>query len=120
MNWGVTTAKKPRRKPAAKTARGPAAPSPPLAPAPAPAKAPRPRKGGPPTTTPAATPARGRSDDDEGPARSNPLGLEIDAEVLEFIDALDRFKKDHGRPFPSWSEVLHVLRQLGYQKLPLG
>jgi hypothetical protein len=52
--------------------------------------------------------------------RSNPLGLEIDAEVLEFIDALDRFKKDHGRPFPSWSEVLHVLRQLGYQKLPLG
>lgn len=53
---------------------------------------------------------------DEGPQRSNPLGLEIDDEVLEFIAALDRFKKEHGRPFPSWSEVLHVLRALGYRR----
>jgi hypothetical protein len=49
-------------------------------------------------------------------ARSEPLGLDVDAEVLEFIEALDRFKKSHGRPFPSWSEVLHVLRELGYRK----
>jgi hypothetical protein len=53
---------------------------------------------------------------DDEKVRSNPLGLDVDAEVLEFIEALDRFKKDHGRPFPSWSEVLHVLRGLGYRR----
>lgn len=57
--------------------------------------------------------ARGAGDE---PGRSNPLGLEVDAEVLEFIDAIDRFKKEHNRPFPSWSEVLHVLRGLGYRR----
>ena len=55
-------------------------------------------------------------DDDDEPVRSNPLGLEINAEVLEFIEAIDRFKKEHGRPFPSWSEVLHIVRSLGYRK----
>ena len=35
---------------------------------------------------------------------------------LEFIAALDRFKKANGRPFPTWSEVLQVLRSLGYRK----
>ena len=48
--------------------------------------------------------------------RSSPLGLEVDHEVLEFIEALDQFKKQHNRPFPSWSEVLQVLRDLGYKR----
>ena len=55
-------------------------------------------------------------DDGAAPQRSTPLGLEVDAEVLEFIEAIDRFKKEHARPFPSWSEVLHVLRELGYER----
>ena len=38
------------------------------------------------------------------------------AEVLEFIAAIDRFKKENGRPFPSWSEILLVLRELGYRR----
>ena len=72
-----------------------------------------------PATRPVARkPAAGDDDEDDGPVRSNPLGLDVDAEVLEFIAALERFKKDHGRPFPSWSEVLHVLRQLGYRRQP--
>ena len=50
----------------------------------------------------------------ESPERSAPPLAEVDAEVLEFIEALDRFKKQNGRPFPSWSEVLLVVRQLGY------
>ena len=44
--------------------------------------------------------------------------VEIDPEALEFIAALEKYKKIHGRPFPSWSEVLHVLRQLGYRRQP--
>lgn len=52
----------------------------------------------------------------EGPDRSAPPLAEIDADALEFIEAIDQFKKQHGRPFPSWSEVLMVLRQLGYSR----
>ena len=42
--------------------------------------------------------------------------VEIDPEALEFIAALEKYKKIHGRPFPSWSEVLFVVKQLGYKK----
>lgn len=55
-------------------------------------------------------------DDVEEPDRSSPAMAEVDAEALEFIAAIDRFKKENGRPFPSWSEVLLVLRQLGYRR----
>lgn len=54
--------------------------------------------------------------DIDAPDRSAPPMAEVDAEALEFIEAIDRFKKQHGRPFPSWSEVLMVLRQLGYSR----
>lgn len=59
---------------------------------------------------------RSKKADPDAPNRSNPLGLDVDHDVLEFIEALDRFKQLHGRPFPSWSEVLHVLKELGYSK----
>jgi hypothetical protein len=35
---------------------------------------------------------------------------------LEFINALNAYKTRHDRPFPTWSEVLHVLKALGYRK----
>lgn len=57
-----------------------------------------------------------RSTGDEAPERSSPPMAEIDADVLEFIEAIDRFKKMHARPFPSWSEVLRVVRELGYRR----
>jgi hypothetical protein len=38
------------------------------------------------------------------------------AEVLEFVTAIDEFKRKNQRPFPSWSEVLRVLRGLGWTK----
>lgn len=74
-------------------------------------------------TKPAATKAtpkdaadEDRFDDIVEPDRSAPALAEVDADVLEFIEAVDRFKKQHGRPFPSWSEVLLILRQLGYRR----
>ena len=54
--------------------------------------------------------------DIEEPDRSAPQLAEVDADALEFIAAIDRFKKEHGRPFPSWSEILLVVRQLGYRR----
>ena len=43
---------------------------------------------------------------------------EMAPEVLEFIQAMDDYKRLHNRPFPNWSEVLGVLKVLGYEKLP--
>lgn len=37
-------------------------------------------------------------------------------EVLEFVRAIDAYKRAKHRQFPSWSEVLEVLKQLGYER----
>jgi hypothetical protein len=36
---------------------------------------------------------------------------------LEFMLAMNQYKRRSGRMFPSWGEVLEVLRGLGYQKV---
>ena len=35
----------------------------------------------------------------------------------EFMGAMDRYKRQNRRPFPTWSEVLEVLRSLGYRRV---
>lgn len=40
----------------------------------------------------------------------------MSAEVIEFITAVDDYKRQRGRPFPSWSEILEIVKQLGYRK----
>jgi hypothetical protein len=40
------------------------------------------------------------------------------AEELEFMRAMHAYKHSSGRMFPTWSEVLEVLRGLGYDKEP--
>ena len=35
----------------------------------------------------------------------------------EFMKAMDRYKRENRRPFPTWSEVLEVLRALGYRRV---
>jgi hypothetical protein len=37
---------------------------------------------------------------------------------VEFMKAMDDYKRKSGRMFPTWSEVLEVVRSLGYVKLP--
>jgi hypothetical protein len=34
-----------------------------------------------------------------------------------FMKAMERYKRENRRPFPTWSEVLEVLRSLGYRKV---
>ena len=36
---------------------------------------------------------------------------------LEFMQAMQDYKQSSGRMFPTWSEVLEVLKALGYAKL---
>ena len=38
-------------------------------------------------------------------------------EELEFMRAVDDYKRRSNRPFPTWSEVLEVVRALGYRKV---
>jgi hypothetical protein len=35
----------------------------------------------------------------------------------EFMKAMDRYKRENRRPFPTWSEVLEVLSSLGYRRV---
>ena len=36
---------------------------------------------------------------------------------VEFMRAMDDYKRKSGRPFPTWSEVLEVMLSLGYRKV---
>lgn len=42
------------------------------------------------------------------------------AEEIEFMRALDEYKRSSGRMFPTCSEILEVLRKLGYEKRTPG
>ena len=64
-------------------------------------------------------PGRRRSDD----RRSAEEGQMSD-EQFEFLKAIDEYKRKNTRPFPTWTEVLEVIKTLGYRKVsesqPLG
>lgn len=45
----------------------------------------------------------------------------MNEEQLEFIKAVDEYKRVNSRPFPTWTEVLDVVLYLGYRKVaPIG
>ena len=39
-----------------------------------------------------------------------------DEDQYEFMMAMDIFKKENSIPFPTWSEILFVVKSLGYRK----
>lgn len=42
---------------------------------------------------------------------------EYDPEEIEFMKAIEEYKKTFARPFPTWTEVLEVCKALGYRKV---
>ncbi len=59
------------------------------------------------------------STDGPKPAAKKPTPTkpdEMSGEVIEFITAIDDYKRIHQRPFPTWSEVLDILKELGYSR----
>lgn len=38
-------------------------------------------------------------------------------EQFEFLMAIDQYKRANQRPFPTWTEVLEVIKALGYRKV---
>jgi hypothetical protein len=57
-------------------------------------------------------PGRRRSED----RRSAEEG-EMTEEQFDFLMAINEYKRINRRPFPSWSEVLDVMKALGYRKV---
>lgn len=48
---------------------------------------------------------------------SGRIGGEYTADEREFMLAMERYKRENHRPFPSCCEVLQVLASLGYRKV---
>lgn len=57
-------------------------------------------------------PGRRRSD-----SRRSAEEGEMNSDQLEFVLAMDEYKRINKKPFPSWTEVLEVLKYLGYRKV---
>jgi hypothetical protein len=57
-------------------------------------------------------PGRRRSDD-----RKSAEEGEMTSEQFEFCMAIEMYKKVNKRLYPTWTEVLEVVRQLGYRKV---
>lgn len=57
----------------------------------------------------------------DGPRRSYSSCSDLDGaytdDQVEFLKAIDAYKRDNHRPFPTWSEVLAIVRALGYRKV---
>ena len=75
------------------------------------------------SSTPAATKkkSRGADDDTDDEPRSTKPGTpprpdQMDQEVVAFINAIEEYKRHHQRPFPNWSEILEVVKALGYAR----
>lgn len=42
---------------------------------------------------------------------------EMNDEQFEFLVAINEYKRVNKRPFPSWTEVLDIIKALGYRKV---
>jgi hypothetical protein len=57
-------------------------------------------------------PGRRRSDDRKAAEEGH-----MSDEQFQFILAIDEYKRANARPFPTWTEVLEVIKALGYRKV---
>jgi hypothetical protein len=68
-------------------------------------------------TTPRKKPGKSKKQDDTDASPTGTLRPdEMPADVVEFMTAMDDYKRRKGRPFPNWSEVLQVVKSLGYAR----
>ncbi len=57
-------------------------------------------------------PGRRRSDERKAAEEG-----QMSDEQFEFIMAIDEYKRANARPFPTWTEVLEIIRALGYRRV---
>ena len=57
-------------------------------------------------------PGRRRSDERKAAEEG-----QMSDEQFQFLMAIDEYKRTNTRPFPTWTEVLEVIKALGYRKV---
>ncbi len=57
-------------------------------------------------------PGRRRSDERKSAEEGH-----MSDEQFEFLMAIDEYRRKNTRPFPTWTEVLEVIKSLGYRKV---
>ena len=57
-------------------------------------------------------PGRRRTDERRGAEEG-----EMSDEQFEFLMAINEYKTQNSRPFPTWTEVLEVIKAIGYRKV---
>jgi hypothetical protein len=57
-------------------------------------------------------PGKRRSDD-----RKTAEEGEMSDEQFEFLMTVDEYKRKNNRPFPTWTEVLELIKAMGYRKV---
>ena len=57
-------------------------------------------------------PGRRRSDDRKAAEEG-----QMSDEQFEFLMAIDEYRRTNSRPFPTWTEVLEVIKAIGYRKV---
>jgi len=57
-------------------------------------------------------PGKRRSDDRKAAEEG-----QMSDEQFAFLMAIDEYRKKNTRPFPTWTEVLEVIKSLGYRKV---
>jgi hypothetical protein len=57
-------------------------------------------------------PGRRRSDERKAAEEG-----QMSDEQFEFVMAIDEYKRANTRPFPTWTEILEVIKALGYRKV---
>ena len=41
----------------------------------------------------------------------------MDTEQFDFLMVIDQYKRENQKPFPTWTEVLEVIKAMGYRKV---
>ncbi len=57
-------------------------------------------------------PGRRRTDDRKAAEEGH-----MSDEQFDFLMAIDEYKRSNDRPFPTWTEVLELIKALGYRKV---
>ena len=57
-------------------------------------------------------PGKRRSDDRKAAEEGN-----MSDEQFEFLMAIEEYKTQNHRPFPTWTEILELVKALGYRKI---
>ena len=52
--------------------------------------------------------------------RKSRFSTSVDDEAMEFIRAIEHYKAEKQRSFPSWTEVLQIVKALGYRKVAMA